>query len=208
MEGKDKILLGAEALFMKYGFKSITMDDIARELGISKKTLYQYFEDKNDLVNQTIESHINCDIQNCNLVKNSDHDPIEFLFEISKSITENHRKVNVSVLFDLRKYFKSAWDKLENFKSDFIFRQMVENINTGKEMGLYRAHLNSELIAKLYVHSIEFMMRPELYQEITTDFYFIHQEIIKYHLRGICTDKGLKKLNKIIDNQHVNNNIK
>lgn len=205
MEGKDKILTGAEALFMKYGFKSITMDDIARELGISKKTLYQFFEDKNDLVNQTIESHINCDIENCRLVKNGEHDPIEFLFEISKSITENHRKVNVSVLFDLRKYFKNAWDKLEKFKSDFIFNQMVENIDSGKELGLYRQNLNSDLIAKLYVHNIEFMLRPELYQEITNDFYLIHQEIIKYHLHGICTEKGLKKLNKIIENQHINN---
>jgi hypothetical protein len=82
---------------------------------------------------------------------------------------------------------------------------MVENINSGKELGLYRQNLNSELIAKLYVNNIEFMMRPELYQEITNDFYLIYREIIKYHLHGICTEKGLKKLNKIIENQHINN---
>ncbi len=206
MEPKDKILQGAEALFMKYGFKSITMDDIARELGVSKKTLYQFFEDKNDLVNQTIETHINCDMQNCYKLVEGGRDPIDFLFEVSKSITENHRKVNVSVLFDLKKYFKPAWDKLEKFKSEFIYNQMVVNINTGKELGLYRAEINSELTAKLYVHSVEFILRPELYQEISTDFQYIHQEIVKYHLRGICTEKGLKKLDKLIENQH--NNIK
>ncbi len=204
MEPKEKILAGAEALFMKYGFKSITMDDIARELGISKKTLYQFFEDKNDLVNQAIENHIQCDKQNCGKLLDGHFDPIEFLFEISKSITTNHRKVNVAVLFDLKKYFKPAWDKLENFKSDFINSQMLHNINKGKELGLYREDVNTELAAKLYVHSVEFMMRPDLYQEISTDFQFIHQEIIKYHLRAICTDKGLKKLNKIIENQQNN----
>lgn len=204
MEPKEKILAEAEALFMKYGFKSITMDDIARELGISKKTLYQYFEDKNDLVNQAIENHIHCDKQNCCKILDKNFDPIDFLFEMSKSITDNHRKVNVAVLFDLKKYFKPAWDKMENFKSVFINEQMLANIVKGKELGLYRDDINTELTAKLYVHSIEFMMRPELYQDISTDFYFIHQEIIKYHLRAICTEKGLKKLNKILENQHQN----
>lgn len=201
MEPKNKILFGAEALFMKYGFKSITMDDISRELGISKKTLYQYFEDKNDLVNQTITNHIQVDEQNCCKILDGCFDPIEYLFEISKSITSNHRKVNVAVLFDLKKYFKPAWEKLENFKSDFINKQMIENISKGIELGLYRNDINIALTAKFYVHNIDFMMKPELYQEISTDFYFIHQEMIKYFLRGICTDKGLKKLNKILENQ-------
>jgi AcrR family transcriptional regulator len=206
MEPKDKILLGANGLFMKYGFKSITMDDIARELGVSKKTLYQFFEDKNDLVNQTIDFHIESDMQICCSIENEGHDPIEFMLEMSKSITEKHRKVNVSVLFDLRKYFKAAWDKFDNFKSNFIYTQMLNNINKGKELGLYRQDIVSELIAKLYVHSIDFMMKPELYQEISTDFQYIHQEILRHHLRGICTEKGLKRIDKLIENQH--NNIK
>jgi len=201
MEAKDKILLGVEALFMKYGFKSITMDDIARELGVSKKTLYQFFEDKNDLVNQTIEAHINFDKLHCIKIKESGIDSIEFLFEMSKSLTENHRKVNVAVLFDLRKYFKPAWEKLEQFKSDFIRQQMIMNIEDGKEQGIYRLDVNTELMARLYVHSIEFMLKPELYQDISTDFYFIHQEMIKYFLRGICSEKGMKKLNKLTENQ-------
>jgi len=204
MEPKDKILQGAESLFLKYGFKSITMDDIARELGVSKKTLYQYFEDKNDLVNQVIEAHINFDMQNCNKLIDSGCDPVAFLIEVSKSITENHRKANVSVLFDLKKYFKPSWERLEKFKSEFIYNQMVTNIRQGKELGLYRNEINTELTAKLYVHSVEFMMRPELYQEIITDFHLMHFEIVKYHLRAICTEKGLKKLEKLIENQHNN----
>jgi len=203
LEIKQKILTEAEALFMKYGFKSITMDDIARELGISKKTLYQCFEDKNDLVNQAVENHIICDKENCVKILNENFDPIEFLFEMSKSITDNHRRMNVSVLFDLKKYFKQAWDKLESFKSVFINEQMLTNITKGKELGLYKEDINTELAAKLYAHSVEFMMRPELYQNISTDFHFIQQEIIKYHLRAICNEKGLKRLNKILENQNV-----
>ena len=179
------------------------MDDIARELGISKKTLYQFFEDKNDLVNQAIENHIYCAKKNCTRILEENFDPIEFLFEMSRSITDNHRKVNVAVLFDLKKYFKSAWDKMEKFKSEFIKEQMLANIINGKQLGLYKEDVNTELAAKLYVHSVDFMMAPELYQDISTDFYFIHQEIIKYHLRAICTEKGLKKLNNILENQNT-----
>ncbi len=206
MESKNKILEGAESLFMKYGFKSITMDDIARELGISKKTLYQYFEDKNDLVNQTIQAHIDNDAFVCNRIIEEGYDPIEFMFEMSKSITKNQRKVNVAVLFDLRKYFKSAWDKMEKFRLEFVLKNILSNISKGQELGLYRTDINELLIAKLYVHNIELVMTPELYQDISSDFHYIHMECLKYHLRGICTDKGLKKLNKIIENQ--NNNIK
>ncbi|MES2655862.1 MAG: TetR/AcrR family transcriptional regulator [Bacteroidota bacterium] len=206
MESKNKILEGAESLFMKYGFKSITMDDIARELGISKKTLYQYFEDKNDLVNQTIQAHIDNDAVVCNRIIEEGYDPIEFMFEMSKSITKNQRKVNVAVLFDLRKYFKSAWDKMEKFRLEYILKNILSNISKGQELGLYRTDINEVLIAKLYVHNIEFVMTPELYQDISTDFHYIHLESLKYHLRGICTDKGLKKLNKITENQ--NNNTK
>lgn len=208
MESKNKILEGAESLFMKYGFKSITMDDIARELGISKKTLYQYFEDKNDLVNQTIQAHIDNDAFVCNRIMEEGYDPIEFMFEMSKSVTKNQRKINVAVLFDLRKYFKSAWDKMEKFRLEFILKNILNNISKGQELGLYRTDINALLIAKLYVHNVEFLMTPELYQDVSSDFHYIHLESLKYHLRGICTDKGLKKLNKITENQTNNNNTK
>lgn len=200
LDTKEKILQGAEDLFMKYGFKSVTMDDVSRELGVSKKTLYQYFEDKNDLVNQCVEQHIRLETESCSMVMDSSKDPIDFMLEISKSFANNQRKVNVGVLFDLKKYFKTAWEKLEQFRTVFILQNIKTNIIAGQEQGLYRNDINHELIARLYVHLVEFMLRPELYAGITINFTELHKELIQYHLRAMCTDKGLKKLNKSLEN--------
>ena len=118
---KIKILREAETLFMKYGFKSITMDDMSRELGISKKTLYQYFEDKNDLVNQTVKQHLEDQMDECKTLEERKNDPITFMLNITDSVSSKRRQINPGVLFDLKKYFKPAWDKLHDFKTNYIF---------------------------------------------------------------------------------------
>jgi AcrR family transcriptional regulator len=196
-EAKNKILEGAEALFMRYGFKSITMDDIARELGISKKTLYQYFTDKLDLVNQAVENHLNTEQEFCiNMLKN-EKDPIAFLLAISENFANEAKHINTAVLFDLRKYFKEAWDKIESYSNDFIYGQVLQNLKDGKENGLYRSELNENVIALYYVNMVQFMVNPENYQKEIRDFQTLHKELVIYHLRGILTEKGLKQLEKL-----------
>ncbi len=196
-EAKLKILQGAEALFMRYGFKSITMDDISREMGISKKTLYQYFTDKHDLVNQAIENHLNIEQEYClNLVKN-EKDPIAFLLAISDNFGNEAKHINSAVLFDLRKYFKEAWDKIDAYSKEFIYGQILQNLIDGKAKGYYRAEINERVIALYYVNMVQFMVNPENYQKEVRDFHVVHSELVIYHLRGILTEKGLKQLEKL-----------
>jgi TetR/AcrR family transcriptional regulator, cholesterol catabolism regulator len=200
-EAKIKILQGSEALFMRYGFKSITMDDIAREMGISKKTLYQYFTDKHDLVNQAVEHHLSTEKEYClNLVKN-EKDPIAFLLAISDNFGDEAKHINSAVLYDLRKYFKEAWDKIEAYSSEFIYGQILQNLADGKAKGLYREEMNDQVIALYYVNMVQFMVNPENYQKEVRDFHTVHQELVLYHLHGILTDKGLKQLEKLKNNQ-------
>jgi AcrR family transcriptional regulator len=200
-EAKIKILHGAEALFMRYGFKSITMDDVSREMGISKKTLYQYFTDKHDLVNQAVEHHLTIEQENClNLVKN-EKDPIAFLLAISNNFGDEAKHIGSAVLFDLRKYFKEAWDKIDAYSREFIYGQIMQNLIEGKAKGLYRPEMNERVIALYYVNMVHFMVNPENYQKEVRDFHTVHQELVMYHLRGICTDKGLKQLEKLQNNQ-------
>lgn len=199
-EAKLKILQGAEALFMRYGFRSITMDDISRELGISKKTLYQYFTDKNDLVNQTVENHLEAERETCLQLAKTEKDPIAFLLAISENFGDEAKHINTAVLFDLRKYFKEAWDKIEAYSKEFIYGQVLHNLEQGKAKGLYRKEMNERVIALYYVNMIQFMVNPDSYQKEIREFQIVHRELIMYHLHGILTDKGLKQLEKLLSN--------
>lgn len=198
-EAKIKILRGAEALFLRYGFKSITMDDISRELGISKKTLYQYFSDKNHLVNQVVEHHLNDERDLCCKIEDEEKDPIAYLLAISNNFSSEDKHINTAVLYDLKKYFKEAWDKVDSFSSEFIYDQVLKNLIDGKEKGLYRKEMNERIIALHYVHMIQFMVNPENYQKEERDFQVVHKELMQYHLHGILTDKGLKQLDKLLN---------
>ena len=193
---KNKILLGSESLFLKYGFKSITMDDIARELGISKKTLYQFFDDKNSLVDQTVIRHIIQEECVCNELLNKVDNPIDYMLQITDSFGDIKKQINQSILFDLKKYFKGTWDKLNDFRIDFVYKQVLQNLEKGKEQGYYSGDLNEKLISRFYIHLVDFMMNPDNYHDENLDFKTVHKEMMKYHLRAICTEKGLKYLNK------------
>ncbi|MEI6594827.1 MAG: TetR/AcrR family transcriptional regulator [Bacteroidota bacterium] len=197
---KIKILREAETLFMKYGFKSITMDDVARELGISKKTLYLYFEDKNDLVDQTMLQHLEDQKVSCQNIETLKLDPISYMLNISDSVSTQLRQINPGVLYDLKKYFKSSWDKFVEFKTNFVYQNVLNNLETGQSKGYYQKDIDVKLIASLYVHLIDFLVSPTGFQNEHKTFRELHFEIMKYHLRAICTEKGLKILNEKIKN--------
>lgn len=195
-EVKTKILNGAETLFLRYGFKSITMDDIARELGLSKKTLYQFFEDKTKLVDETVARHIQQEMNFCSGLCQSVKNPIEYMLTLTDSFGELKKQINQTILFDLKKYFKPSWDKLNNFRVEFIYNEVLNNLRMGKKEGLYHDNLNEELTAIFYIHLIDFLLNPDNYAEQKKDFKTVHNEMMRYHLRSICTEKGLKLLTK------------
>lgn len=196
-EIKDKILTEAELLFMRYGFKSITMDDVARELGVSKKTLYQFFSDKNDLVNQCVEHYLET-MNNmcCSVIDNKELDAIGVMMQISEQMNAMIRQVNPSSMFDLKKYFKPAWDKLEADRRSFIKRVIQDNILLGVKKGLYRKDLDAETVSRIYIYLVGFLTNPDNYDQEGMDIKEMHLEIVKYHLRSICTPKGHELLDE------------
>jgi len=195
---KIKILREAETLFMKFGFKSITMDDISRELGISKKTLYQYFEDKNDLVSHAMHQHLEDQKVSCSLLDSKKLDPITYMLNISDSVSTQMRQLSPGVIYDLKKYFKPVWDTFLEFKTSFIYQNVLKNLEFGQSKGFYHKDIDLKLIAALYVHLIDFLVSPSEYSNEHKNFRELHFEIMKYHLRAICTEKGIKILNEKI----------
>ena len=145
-EKKLKVLESAGKLILKYGVKSMTMDDIARELGISKKTLYQYVEDKNDLIKQIIQLDMEMDHNNICSIIDKRLNAVDESFEIFKSIVQNIGDVPPNILYDLKKYHPEAYTLHQEFMWAFSRKCVEENLIKGIQEGYYRQDINTGVI--------------------------------------------------------------
>lgn len=183
---------------MKFGIKGITMDDVAKELGISKKTLYQHVSDKEDLVGKFIDNEITLrQNQICNCFKEG-FNAIDELFEISFFMNKLMREQNPATEHDLKKYYPQQYEKILKVKREGMVNYILLNLKKGKNEGLYRNDMDDEIIAKLYLSRAESISASSLYtvEELTSVKIFI--ELLSHHIRGIATGKGLKELEKNI----------
>lgn len=201
---KELLLLSVTELFMRYGIKSLTMDDISRHLGISKKTLYLVATDKKDLVKQCVELTVNA--EECMLcdITTQKGNAIDELFDVNKRISQKLQNVQPAVMYDLQKYYPEAWKLMENHKQCFVAEMVVENIKRGIEEGLYRENVNAEIVAKIYVGLIDKMFDPDFFPTNKYSFEVLHREIARYHIRGIASEKGIKYLSKKLVDENLN----
>ena len=198
MTEKEKVLHAAESMYMRYGIKSISMDDIARELGISKKTLYQHVENKEDLIGQILKMRIAREtamIQSA--IKNADN-ALEEILTIARSITLELRTMSPKVLFDLQKYYRNIFAAVESFHSDFIYQTIKNNIMRGVREGIYRDNLNEEIIAKLYVGKNLMLVDEGSFPLDTYHRDELFQEHMYYHIHGIASPEGIKLLENYV----------
>lgn len=206
-EELKNILLRVRELYNKYGIKSITMDDVARELGISKKTLYQFVSDKDDLVGKFVDFEIEIRQEQICRCFQSELNAIEELFEISIFMNKMMRDQNPATEYDLKKYYPHHYQKIVKARKDGMYKYILLNLQKGKVEGLYREEMNEVIIAKFYLSRAENIHSTDHFtvEEFTSNKLFI--ELLTYHIRGIATAKGIKVLeNKI--KQLENNNVK
>ncbi|PKA98496.1 TetR family transcriptional regulator [Flavobacteriaceae bacterium MAR_2009_75] len=196
---KEKILEKAADMFLTYGFKSITMDDLAQEMGISKKTIYAHFENKTALVKD-------CTLQVARIISSGidsilclNKNPIEELYEIKKFIMQYLKDEKSSPHYQLQKYYPKIFSSMRQKQYEVMKDCVVDNIKRGLEQGIYRENLNVEFISRIYYAggaSIKdhTLFPPDKFTNISLmDLY------LEYHLRGIVTPKGRKILNTIIN---------
>ena len=197
-EELKNILVKVRELYMKYGIKSITMDDVARELGISKKTLYQYVTDKDDLVGKIIDNEIAMRQEEICKCFGKKFNAIEELFEISIYMNKLMRDQNPTTEYDLKKYYPQHFQRILTSRREGIFNYILLNLKKGIKEGLYRKDMNKEVIAKLYLWRIENSQISELFtaEEFSSIKLFV--ELLTYHVRGIATEKGIIELEKKI----------
>jgi TetR/AcrR family transcriptional regulator, cholesterol catabolism regulator len=205
-EELNKILLKVRELYMKYGIKSITMDDVAEELGISKKTLYQYVTDKDDLVGKFIDNEIIIKQEEICKCFKAGFNAIEELFEISLYMNRIMKDQNPTTEHDLKKYYPHHYNKTVKTRRESIFNYILLNLRNGKKEGLYREELNEEIIAKLYLSRVESIHLNDLFtvEEFTSTKLFM--ELLVYHIRGIASEKGIIVLEKKIKELETSTN--
>lgn len=198
-----KILDRCIRLFMKYGVKSLTMDDIAGQLGMSKKTLYQYFENKEDLVIKATEHHFRLENQAILGLCAHSSNAIDEMLNISQWISAQMQGINPVLIFDLKKHHPKAWHLFEQHRNSDVYRCILHNLQRGVQEGLYRSDMCPDIIARSYIGRMEVVIDPELFPPDQFGFAAIHKEFIHYHIRGIASSKGLKYLETIQNQPHV-----
>lgn len=195
---KDQILNKATEMFLTLGFKSVTMDDIATEMGISKKTIYQHFANKDSLVKATTTSlfeNISCGIDEIILANKN---PIEELFTIKEFVMQNLKDENTSPIYQLQKYYPKIHKSLMIKQFDKMGSCVIENLEKGIQLELFRSDIHKELISRFYFAGMTSIKDAELFNPNDFSLKTVQTRYLEYHLRGICTAKGIKQLEKII----------
>jgi TetR/AcrR family transcriptional regulator, cholesterol catabolism regulator len=195
MEIKERILIKAAELCFRFGIRSVTMDDIAKELGISKKTIYQHFEDKDEIIFQIMRSEM-------------DKDKCEWadLGKISKNLLEKMtnaislmRKTMVgmhsTIIFDIKRYHPRAWALFLSHKNHFILETVTSDLNEGIKEGMFRPNINVEFMAKYRLEQVEMGFNTEIFPSDKFNIVEIQTTLMDHFIRGILTEKGLKQYN-------------
>ena len=195
---QERILEKAEELFKKYGIKSITMDEIAARLGISKKTIYQSFADKNELVLQIFNQHLCQNRDDCIAASEQGQNAIHEVLLSLETFCATMQNINPNVMYDLEKYHPDVFAKFTEFKKKFLHDCILKNIQRGIKEELYRSDMNPEIITRLRMATILLGTNIELFPAHQFRFVDTELEIVTHFLNGIVTPKGARILKKYI----------
>lgn len=188
------LLTKSRDLFIKYGVKSLTMDDIARELGMSKKTIYLHVENKADLVMKVVTLYLDDERAEMDQILKSSKNSVEEMVKMIHYLLTNFSELNTSAIYDLQKYYPKAWNMFNEYRYNYVLERIKENLNSGIEQGVYRPDMQPEIIGKFYVAGIDMMLNQQLFPSKHYQFLDIYRQFVNYHLRGVVSAKGLKFL--------------
>ncbi len=191
---KDKIFLTTFDLFLKYGVKSVSMDDICRKIGISKKTIYTVINCKKDLIEQIIQLQIKRDEEDITTITASSETAVDEMSKIGRHVIKFLKKMKPSLIYDLQKYYPQVWELIEDQHYGFIYRTIKTNLKRGQMEGLYISTFDPDIIAKLYVEKTHCIADEENFPSSKFSRPLLFEQLFMYHMRGISSDKGLKLL--------------
>jgi len=193
-EKEERIIRESATIFKRFGIKSVNMDDLATKLGVSKKTLYKYVSDKDELVHRVFEYHAmqeDCEIQQ---ITARNLNAIDESYEIMRMVLNMVRDLHPSVLYDMKKYHPEIMHKMQCTRDTIIATTLRMNMEKGMQEGYYREDIRPEFIASLYVSAVESILELLAGNDATASFKDLYLELFRYHIRGIASEKGIAYL--------------
>ncbi|WP_299884951.1 TetR/AcrR family transcriptional regulator [uncultured Lacinutrix sp.] len=197
---REKIIHKSTELFLTLGFKSVTMDDIANEMGISKKTIYKHFDNKTQLVETTALSLFELISTGINMICDLKKNPIEEIYDIKRFVMEHLKNEKSSPQYQLQKYYPKIFLSLKQKQFDVMQDCVIENLKRGIALELYRETINVEFISRMYFSGIITIKDNDLFPLKIFSQNMLMEYYLEYHLRGICSPKGLETLASLIKN--------
>lgn len=195
-EQQIKLLKRVEDLFLRFGIRSLTMDDVARELGISKKTLYQFVSSKEDLVLKVIQRHIFEDCEKAMALNATATDAIDELMKVAEYNSVDFGKMKSNVIFELQRFYPEAWAKIQEYNFGFMLKVVRDNLQWGIRDGLFRSDFEPEVVARLHIASAFTIFDERLFPQPPFRLELVFKEFMLHYLRGILSEKGKKVLEK------------
>lgn len=183
-------------MFWRYGFKSITMDEVARELGISKKTLYLYFENKQQIVSRCTRHYLDTIDKDMDAYLAAAKDPVHELILISEKLGVMLSNVSDALIFDLKRYYPEAYDIYNNHRCEEMLSRIRQNLEQGIAKGLYRKEINVDILARLRIEEMGLGFDTSIFGGGKYDIRSVQLQIFDHFIHGIMTLKGHKLLNK------------
>lgn len=195
METREKIVEKAAELYMQFGIRTVTMDDIARDLSISKKTIYQYFKDKRELVNTICSTSLEIEEKRFAGATEESENSVHELMLVSKCLRESMQEMKVNIMNELRKFYPDAWKMYSTFKSGVMKESIMNVIIRGKKEGYFRPDLDPELIAIMRMEQVESFMISNLYPKDKYSLTQVQMHLFDHFIHGLFTIEGHQLFN-------------
>lgn len=201
---KQRIRNAAHDLVMQYSIRSVSMDDIAANLGMSKKTIYQYFKDKDELVEAVVDDVIDTNQCICNTDREKADNAVHEIFLVMDMMVEMFKTMNPSILFDMQKYHQAAFMKFQKHRNEYLYNVCRQNLERGIREELFRPEINVEIMARYRVETMLTAFNPEFQRYLKKSLLEIEEEIIIHYLFGLVTLKGYKLVLKYMEQKKKN----
>ena len=191
---KKKIVDQSIQLFLQYGYKSVTMDDIAKHMGVSKKTIYVHFPTKDQLVEQSALNHLDGIIKRINVISKQSKDPIIELYQIKKEALNHLSSEKKSPQYQLQKYYPSLYSKLKEKEFSALSGLFSNSIFEGIQTGIFRKDIDVDFVIRIFFNGIRGITDIKLFPIETYKIEDLLLNFSEYHLRALCTIEGVRKL--------------
>lgn len=202
MEIKQRIREKATELFLRYGIRSVSMDDIATHLGMSKKTIYQSFSDKDELVDDVIDAEISHMQEECLVTQGQSTDAVEEIFLTMVMVQEQLRNLNPVMIYDLQKFHFRSYQRFMDHKNRFLLEIIRANLAKGIREGLYRPDLNVDVLSKFRLESMMIPFNMDMFPPSRYNLADVTQVIMEHFLFGVATEEGFRLILKYQKEQY------